>query len=72
MLAVKGTIHDNAIVPEDKDIMKYEGRDVIITILDFPYQKKKKKIDLDQFVVLTERACRADEYVRELRDNDRI
>ena len=72
MLAVKGTIHDNAIVPEDKDIMKYEGRDVIITILDFPYQKKKKKIDFDQFVVPTERASRADEYVRELRDNDRI
>ena len=40
ILAIKGTIHDNAIVPED--IMEYKGRDVIITILDFSYQKKKK------------------------------
>lgn len=35
--------------------------------------EKKKVIDLDQFVMTaTERGQNADDYVRELRDNDRI
>lgn len=33
----------------------------------------KKNIDLDQFVMpATERGQNADEYIRELRDNDRV
>ncbi len=48
MLAVKGFIQGNTIVVEDEDIRVYEGKDVIITILDYPYrQSKKQKIDLD-------------------------
>ncbi len=73
MLAVKGFIQGNAIVVEDEDIRVYEGKDVIVTILDYPYrQSKKQKIDLDQFVTPTERGNNVDEYIKELRVHDRI
>ena len=43
MLAVKGIIQGNAVVIEDEDIKKYEGKDVIVTILDYPYKKQQTK-----------------------------
>lgn len=73
MFAVKGIIQGNTIVVEEKDIEKYDGKDVIVTILDYPYrQKKHEKINLDKFVIATERGKNADEYVKELRDGDRL
>lgn len=73
MFAVKGIIQGNTIVVEEKDIEKYDGKDVIVTILDYPYrQKKQEKINLDKFVIATERGKNADEYVKELRDGDRL
>lgn len=73
LAAVKGVIRGNTVVIEDEDIKDYEGKDVIVTILDYPNRKMQKSpIELDQFVIPTERGQRADEYVRELRDNDRI
>ena len=51
-------------VPEDK--LTYDG---LISISD----RRTKKIDLDQFVMpTTERGKNADEYIREMRDNDRL
>ena len=35
--------------------------------------EKREKIDLDQFVMpTTDRSMNADEYIREMRDNDRL
>lgn len=52
MLAVKGIIQGNAVVIEDEDIKKYEGKDVIVTILDYPYKKqhKEKEVDLRKYM----------------------
>ena len=34
MFAVKGVIQGNTVLVDDAAIMKYDGRDVIVTILD--------------------------------------
>lgn len=73
MLAVKGTIQGNTVVIEDEDIKKYDGKDAIVTILDYPYEKRKReKIDWDSFVSTSERGKHVDEYIKEMRDNDRL
>lgn len=42
-------------------------------LLDYPTEKKNKKtVDLDQFWTPTERGKNADEYMREMRGNDRL
>lgn len=59
-------------VPEDKltyVVQILSGIDGLISISD----RRTKKIDLDQFVMsTTERGKNADEYIREMRDNDRL
>ena len=73
MLALKGIIQGNTVIVEDENIQAYEGNDAIVTILDFPYGKRKRRnIDLDKFVIPTELGQNADEYVRGLRNNDRV
>lgn len=73
MLAVKGIIQGDTVIIPDEDIKAYDGKDVIVTILDFPYGRlKKEPFDLDKFVMPTERGKNADSYIRELRENDRL
>ena len=59
-------------VPEDKltyVVQILSGIDGLISISD----RRTKKIDLDQFVMsTTERGRNVDEYMKEMRDNDRI
>ena len=50
MLAVKGTIQGNTVVIKDEDIKKYDGKDVIVTILDFQYERQKKQVDLKKYM----------------------
>ena len=72
MLSIKGVIEGNKVVFED-DVSKYEGKDVIVTILDYPYKREDSmKLNLDRFVTPTERGKKADEYIEELRANDRV
>lgn len=76
MLAVKGIIQGNTVVIEDEDIKKYEGKDVIVTILDYPYKKqyKEKKVDLRKYMGRGEKMFQSDaqEYIKGLRDDERI
>ncbi len=74
MLAFRGTIQGNTVIVEEEDIKKYEGKDVIITILDYPYRQQGKKIDLSKYMGRGEKMFQSDaqEYIREMRDNDRI
>ncbi len=77
MISMKGTIKDNSVVIHDetmgqRDMGWYEGRDVIVTILDRPPRRPKEDIDLSQYVAPTERGKNADQYIRELRADDRI
>ena len=59
-------------VPEDKltyVVQILSGIDGLISVSD----RRPNKIDLDQFVMpTTERGINADEYIREMRDNDRL
>ncbi len=73
MLAVKGTIQGNTVVIEEEDIKKYDGKDVIVTILDYPY-KQEKKVDLKKYMGRGEKLFHSDaqEYIREMRDYDRL
>lgn len=72
MLAVKGVIQVNKVIVEDEDIKAYDGKDVIVTILDYPYKKQHKKIDFDKYVTPTERGKNVEAYMEEMRGNDRI
>ena len=73
LAAVKGIIHGNTVVIEDEDIKKYDGAEVVVTLLDYPQAKKKKEpIDWDSFVKPSERGKNVDEYMKEMRENDRL
>lgn len=64
MLAVKGMIKGNTVVVEGDDIRNYDGKEVIVTILDDPYrQLQRGKLNLDRFVKPSERGKNADEYI---------
>ena len=70
MLAVKGTIQGNTVVIKDEDIKKYDGKDVIVTILDFQYERQKKQVDLKKYMDRGEKLFQSDaqEAIRELRN----
>ena len=60
-------------VPEDKLGFVIQIMQGVNGLLGVTETETKKVIDLDQFVMpATERGQDADNYVRELRDNDRI
>lgn len=72
------TIRQEAIqmlekVPEDKLGFVIQIMQGVNGLLGMTETKPKKEIDLDQFVMTaTERGQDADNYIRELRDNDRL
>ena len=74
MLAVKGTIQGNTVVIKDEDIKKYDGKDVIVTILDFQFEQQKKQVDLKKYMDRGEKLFQSDaqEAIRGLRDYDRL
>ncbi len=72
LAAVRGVVQGNTVIIED-DIRKYDGVEVIVTLLDYPQKKaKKESVDWDSFVVPSERGRMVDEYMREMRENDRL
>ncbi len=73
LAAVKGIIQGNTVVIKDDDIREYDGAEVVVTLLNYPQKKTKKTpIDWDSFVIPSERGKNVDEYMREMRENDRI
>lgn len=60
-------------VPEDKLVYVIQIMQGVNGLLEVPETKKKSVIELEQFVMsATDRGQNADNYIRELRDNDRI
>lgn len=60
-------------VPEDKLSFVIQIMQGINGLLGVSETKHKNNIDLEQFVMqATERGQNADEYVREMRENDRL
>ena len=72
MLALAGVIQGNTVVVENDSITNYDGREVIITILDRSYKKERKRIDWDSYCTETERGKHVEEYMEEMRGNDRL
>ena len=73
MAAVKGIVWRNTVIIEVEDMRDYDGAEVVVTLLDnICCEKKRTGIDLKQFVIPTDRGQRTDEYIRTLRDRDRI
>lgn len=73
LAAVKGTIQGNTVIIEDDDIREYDGAEVIVTMLGYPQKKTKKvSVDWDSFALPSERGENVDEYMREMRENDRL
>lgn len=72
MLTLKGIIRGDKVILEDDNIQKYDGKKVVITILDAPSsQRKKEQINLDQFVKPSERGKNVEAYMEEMRGNGR-
>lgn len=73
LASVRGIVQGNTVVIEDDDIREYDGTEVIVTLLDYPEkQAKKASVDWDSFVIPSERGRNVDEYMREMRENDRL
>ncbi|RKI36021.1 hypothetical protein D7V86_25740 [bacterium D16-51] len=73
LAAVKGVIKDNMVIVENEDLKDYNGIEVVVTLLGHPRkQGKKKEIDWDSFGIPSERGQNVDEYMKEMRENDRI
>lgn len=73
LAAVKGIVQGNTVVIEDDDIREYDGTEVVVTLLNYPQKEvKKESVDWDSFVIPSERGKNVDEYMREMRENDRL
>lgn len=72
LTAVKGYYNGNHIVISE-DIALNTGQEVIVTILDSP-PSERKNIDLKKYMGRGEKMFQTDaqDYVKELRDSDRI
>ncbi len=72
LAAVKG-YYDGTQIVMDEDVNLKVGQEVIVTILDIQ-KKEKKKVDLKQYVGRGEKMFPTDaqEYIKELRTDDRI
>jgi hypothetical protein len=72
LAAVKGVIQGNTVVIED-DVREYDGTEVVVTLLNPPVKAAKKTpVDWDSFVIPSERGKHVEEYMREMRENDRL
>lgn len=73
LAAVKGIVQGNTVVIEDEDIRDYDGAEVIVTLLNYPQRKvKKAPVDWDSFAIPSEGGLHVDEYMKEMRENDRL
>jgi hypothetical protein len=73
LAAVKGIVQGNTVVVQDDDIREYDGAEVVVTLLNHPAKKGKKvPVDWDSFTIPSERGKNVDEYMREMRENDRL
>jgi hypothetical protein len=71
LAALKGVVRGNTVVVKDDDIRKYDGAEVLVTLLNHPVRTEKKTdVDWDSFVVPSERGKNVDEYMREMRESD--
>ena len=72
LTAIEGYIENNQIIVHD-NLTPYEGQQFVLTFLNKKHRSDaKKKLDFSKFGERTERGQNADEYMREMRENDRV
>lgn len=71
MLAVNGYYNGSNIVLDEQIEMAVGQKLMVIIETPIP-ASKRKKIDLDKYVTPTERGKHVEEYMEEMRGNDRI
>jgi hypothetical protein len=60
------------VIIED-EIRAYDASEVVVTLLDYlKPNSTKKEIDWDSFVIPSERGENVEEYIKDMRDNDRL
>ena len=71
--AMSGFVMDHTIVVEG-DLAKYEGMDIVVTFLKKRenVSEKHDQIDFSKYGHRTERGRYVEEYMEEMRGNDRI
>ena len=72
MLALAGRIQGNTVLLENESIERYDGQQIIVTFLDYQQNERIKPLDFDSYVTPTERGQHVEEYMEEIRGNDRI
>lgn len=73
LAAVKGIVQGNTVIIIDDDIREYDGAEVIVTVLNYSQKENRKaSVDWDSFVLPSERGKNVDEYMKEMRENDRL
>lgn len=71
MVAVKGYYNGSNIVL-DEQIEMTAGQKLMVIIETLEPESERKRIDLDKYVTPTERGKHVEEYMEEMRGNDRI
>lgn len=72
LTAIEGYIENNQIIVHE-DLAPYEGQQFVLTFLNTKHSSAaKKRPDFSKFGERTERGQSADDYIREMRENDRI
>lgn len=71
--AMSGYVADHTIVVEG-DLAKYEGMDIVVTFLKKreAVSEKHAQIDFSKYGHRTDRGQHVEEYMEEMRGNDRI
>ena len=73
LAAVKGIVQGNTVVIKDDDIREYDGAEVVVTVLNYSKRENRKMpVYCDSFVLPSERGKKVDEYMKEMRENDRL
>lgn len=71
MVIIKGYIQGNTVVTHDETLLQYNGKEVTISIYD-TNAGNNPSIDIDSYIIPSERADYSQEYVYDLRKNDRL
>ena len=72
LTAIEGYIENNQIIVHD-NLAPYEGQQFVLTFLNTRHSSaEKKKLDFSKFGERTERGQNVDDYMREMRENDRV
>lgn len=74
LASIKGYYNGEQIIIDEMDKKQMMiGQEVIITLLDYPSKHGiLEDLEMDKFVIPTERGEHVDEYIKELRENDRF